>query len=57
MPLSSYHTTPRDGLRRGTDHGSKPTLGPWIIGHLPADHDTYDEPYCGMANVLLLKER
>ena len=38
-------------------HGSKHTLGPWIIGHLPADHDTYDEPYCGMANVLLLKER
>ena len=38
-------------------HGSKHTIGPWIIGHLPGDHDTYVEPYCGMANVLFLKER
>ena len=38
-------------------HGSKHTLAPWIIEHLPADHDTYSEPFCGMANVLLVKER
>ena len=38
-------------------HGSKHRAGPWIISHLPADHDTYGEPYCGMANVLMLKER
>lgn len=41
----------------GRYHGSKHTLGKWIIGHLPADHDVYSESYCGMLNVLLLKER
>ncbi len=48
-----------DASRRppGRYHGSKHTIGPWIIGHLPGDHDTYVEPYCGMANVLMLKER
>lgn len=38
-------------------HGSKHTPGPWIISRLPADHDTYVESHCGMANILLLKER
>lgn len=38
-------------------HGSKHTLAPWIIEHLPVDHDTYSESYCGMLNVLLVKER
>lgn len=38
-------------------HGSKHTLGPKIISRLPDDHDVYDEPYAGMLNVLLLKER
>lgn len=41
----------------GRYHGSKHTLGPKIISRLPADHDVYDEPYAGMFNVLLLKER
>lgn len=38
-------------------HGSKHTPGPWIIAQLPVDHDTYVESHCGMANVLMLKER
>lgn len=41
----------------GRYHGSKHTPGPWIISNLPADHDTFVESHCGMANVLMLKER
>jgi DNA adenine methylase len=48
-----------DAPRRpaGRYHGSKHTQGPDIIGRLPADHDTYDEAFCGMLSVLLRKER
>lgn len=40
-------------------HGSKHTMGPWIVAHLPGneEHDVYVEPFCGMANVLFVKER
>lgn len=41
----------------GRYHGSKHKQGPKIISRLPADHDVYDEPFAGMFNVLLLKER
>ena len=45
----------RQGVRY---HGAKGReLAPWIIDHLPADHDVYDESHCGMANILLRKER
>lgn len=38
-------------------HGGKWRAAPWIISHLPDDHDVYAEPYGGSAAVLLQKTR
>lgn len=38
-------------------HGSKWRAAPWIIAHLPDDHDVYIEPFGGSAAVLLQKAR
>ena len=37
--------------------GAKNRLARWIINHLPADHDTYNEPFAGSAAVLFRKPR
>lgn len=38
-------------------HGAKWRLARWIIGHIPACHDLYCEPYGGSGAVLLNKRR
>lgn len=37
--------------------GARPTLAPWISGHLPQNYDTYVEPYCHNMSVFLHEPR
>lgn len=38
-------------------HGAKWLLAPWVIEHLPGNHDLYCEPFGGSGGVLLRKKR
>lgn len=55
MPMTLHPTRPKRPFARYP--GAKNQLAGWIVSHIPAEHDSYAEPYGGSAAVLTAKER